>query len=285
LTLGQSGWACDDPDPNEYLCVEELDIKKVRLDYDKDEIRILGRNFTNGAKPTVTLGDDGLVVLSYNDTEIVTNFPFVEAGQYKLRISTGEGSHCKDKHSVKIDHDNEPSCPQPPPCTPCKDGEPGPQGPKGDKGDPGVKSAEAITLPSGSQATASLNTDTSVLTIGVPKGDKGDPGLNGTNGQDGAPGLQGPPGILGWQIKSVVVYVVDADGNYSGTAPCDAGYRVTGGGFSQSEGLEILESKPLLVVVEAGTEPIGIGWQAVAAPKPDVVEAFIEIWAVCAKVQ
>jgi hypothetical protein len=43
---------------------------------------------------------------------------------------------------------------------------------------------------------------------------------------------------------------------------------------------------PLLVVVETGAEPIGIGWQAVAAPIiTDITNTFLEIWAVCAQVQ
>jgi hypothetical protein len=111
------------------------------------------------------------------------------------------------------------------------------------------------------------------------------PGSPGLVGATGATGAQGLPGILGWQIRTAVIDQADNLGNYVGSVQCDAGYRVTGGGFSQSEGLEILESRPLLAVVEAGTEPIGIGWQAVATSKPDVIEAFIEIWAVCAKVQ
>ena len=74
LVSGQSAWACETPDYNDYQCYEELDIKKVHLDYDKDLIYIFGRNFKNGAFPVVTLGDDGLVVQSYNDKEIVQHF-------------------------------------------------------------------------------------------------------------------------------------------------------------------------------------------------------------------
>jgi hypothetical protein len=34
---------------------------------------------------------------------------------------------------------------------------------------------------------------------------------------------------------------------------------------------------------ETATEPLGIGWQVFATPKPDITtNIFIEIWAVCA---
>ncbi len=55
LVLGQSGWACDEPDHGCYGL--QLDIKSVRVDIDKDLISIVGENFTNGDSPTVTLGE------------------------------------------------------------------------------------------------------------------------------------------------------------------------------------------------------------------------------------
>jgi hypothetical protein len=288
LVLGQSGWACDEPDPNDYLCVEELEIKRVRLDYDKDEIQILGKNFNNGNSPKLTLGDEPLDVRWYNEKEIVTTFPFVEAGQYKLRISTGEGSNCKDKHSVKIDHDNKPSCPQPPPCTPCKDGEQGPpgpqgpagpagpQGPKGDKGDPSVKSAEAITLPPGSSATASLNTDTSVLTIGVPRG---------ADGKDGAQGLPGPAGMPIFKtVFTLGEPITDDASHLGGTALCGSDCKVTGGGFSQNN-LNITLSGPFDLVHDENNNvynyvQIDNGWRVEGRGVPGNLS--LTVYAVCA---
>ena len=120
LVFGQLGWACEEPDHPYHECYEEPDIKKVRLDYDKDEIHILGKYFTYGKKPTVTLGDYSLDVKEYTDNEIITNFPALEAGDYRLTVKTGETRHCRDKQSVKVAHDNKPSCPPPPPPTPCE---------------------------------------------------------------------------------------------------------------------------------------------------------------------
>lgn len=255
LVLGQSGWACDEPDPNDYLCTEELDIKKVRLDYDKDEIHVSGKNFTNGGNPTVTLGDDGLVVLSYNDTEIVTTFPFVEAGQYKLRISTGEGRNCKDKHSVKIDHDNKPSCPPTPTCPePCP---PGPQGEKGEKGD---------------------------------KGDKGDPGTGGLQGEPGPQGLGGPAGPAGatgataltnWIVRSSdpVTIGTDTPGEVFVKCP-DATFMVTGGGFSSyPTNVVVIESIPV-----QDTDSTW-GWRVIGVAGDDSPSHSLQIWAICVQVQ
>lgn len=114
LVLGQSVWACETPDYNEYECYGELDIKKVNLDYDNDLIHIFCKNFGNGAYPVVTLGDYELIVNKHNENVIVTTFPAMEAGQYKLVVSTGDARNCKDKHSVTVDHRNKPSCPPPP---------------------------------------------------------------------------------------------------------------------------------------------------------------------------
>lgn len=267
LFLGQLGWACDESDHPHDQCTEEPDIKKVKLDYDKDLIHIYGKNFTEGTHdPVVTLGDQKLTLDGFSDDEIRVIFPPFEAGDYKLAVVTGETRHCKDKQSVKIAHDNIPSCPQPPPCEQCPPGPKGPAGPAGPQGPVGPAGPSGATGPQG------------------PAGNDGAPGAQGPAGATGATGAQGLPGILGWQIKRVEISTADG-GYWAGYVECDPGYRVTGGGFSQTEGLEILESKPLLVVVEVGTEPIGIGWQAVAAPKPDVITGSIEIWAVCAQVQ
>ena len=263
LFLGQLGWACDEPDHPHDMCTEEPDIKKVKLDYDKDLIHIHGKNFKEGTHdPVVTLGDLKLTLDGFTDDEIRVIFPPLDAGDYKLTVTTGETRHCKDKQSVKIAHDNEPSCPPAPPCQQCP---PGPQGEKGEKGDKGVKGDK------GDPGTAG------------PQGEQGLQGPAGTAGATGPAGAQGLPGILGWQIKKVVINIADAFGDYAGAVQCDAGYRVTGGGFGQGGGLEIIESKPLLN--ETATEPIGIGWQAFATPTISDITSFLEIWVVCAQVQ
>ena len=148
LFLGQLGWACDEPDHPHDQCTEEPDIKKVKLDYDKDIIYIYGKNFTEGTyDPVVTLGDLRLTPLpgfNFTDNEFRLIFPEVEAGDYKLTVVTGETRHCRDKQSVKIAYDNEPSCPPAPPPTPCEQCPPGLQGEKGEKGDKGDKGIKEI---------------------------------------------------------------------------------------------------------------------------------------------
>jgi hypothetical protein len=56
-------------------------------------------------------------------------------------------------------------------------------------------SAEAVTLPAGSDATASYSDG--VLTLGIPKGDKGEQGATGPEGPQGPKGDTGPTGPQG----------------------------------------------------------------------------------------
>lgn len=261
LVSGQSAWACETPDYNDYQCYGELDIKKVKLDYDNDLIYIQGKNFKNGAFPVVTLGDEGLVVHSYNDNEIVATFPAVEAGQYKLRVSTGDGDKCKDKQSLKINHDNKPSCPPAPPPAPCEQCPPGPKGEKGDKGDTGAQGIQ-----------------------GLP-GNDGAPGLsgtNGTNGTNGAPGLPGPPGPAGiseWEkvVSQPSRELIPETNLIEASVNCTGSKKVLGGGFLCSENLQIIESSPL---------DIGNGWQVTATLIGSLSERqFCQAFAICAEVK
>lgn len=59
--------------------------------------------------------------------------------------------------------------------------------------------AEAETLTPGSGATASFDSETKKLTIGVPEGLKGDKGDQGIQGEQGIQGIQGPVGPQGVQ--------------------------------------------------------------------------------------
>ena len=73
LFLGQLGWACDEPDHAYDQCTEEPDIKKVKLDYDKDLIYIYGKNFTEGTHdPVVTLGDQKLTLVDGFSSGLLT---------------------------------------------------------------------------------------------------------------------------------------------------------------------------------------------------------------------
>ena len=222
--------------------------------------------------PVVTLGDQKLDLVDvddfrYTDNEIRVIFPEIEAGDYKLTVVTGETRHCKDKQSVKIAHDNEPSCPPAPPCEQCPPGPKGEKGDKGDKGDPG---------PQGIQ--------------GLP-GQDGAPGLPGANGQDGAQGPAGPAGPAGIVAFEIVEAqggeIPDVRGYFVGIAYCSPGYKVTGGGFLQND-LNITLSGPY-DVVGTGFKTIDNGWRVegtVVVEGTLVSEApSLRISAICAKVQ
>jgi hypothetical protein len=119
FALGQSTWACDDDDGEPTgECYKQLDIKWVDLDL--YYIYILGQNFDNGDPPKVTLG--GIQLDVYYDlwtaTWIVAALPQdIVPGQYRLRVSTGDGRKCKDKYSVKIHPaPPKPPCEEPPKC-------------------------------------------------------------------------------------------------------------------------------------------------------------------------
>ena len=121
FVLGQSAWACDEPDYHDNQCYKQLDIKWVDLDLVGNWIYIWGEHFDNGDPPVVTLAGIPLEVdfnLS-NEQWIVAKLPSVPKdipyGQYSLRVSTGDGHKCKDKYSVKI----HPAPPEKPPCEPC----------------------------------------------------------------------------------------------------------------------------------------------------------------------
>ena len=265
LFLGQLGWACDEPDHPYYQCTEEPDIKKVRLDYDNDLIYIFGKNFKEGNHaPVVTLGGQELTRTWYSDDEIRVIFPQIEAGDYKLAVSTGETRHCKDKQSVKITHDNKPSCPPPPPptCEKC------PQGEKGDKGDTGPAG------PQGEQGLKGLQGEKG------EKGDKGDTGPQGLAGATGAAGPQGPSGIAGWDIVYLTIPEVTNELNQGklmeATAVCGTDYKVTGGGFSQND-LDITVNGPL----DDKGRIIENGWRAVGTIFSGI-KTTLTVYAICA---
>ncbi|MEV4892151.1 hypothetical protein AB0K48_22475, partial [Nonomuraea sp. NPDC055795] len=86
-----------------------------------------------------------------------------------------------------------------------------------------------------------------VLLPGKPgkDGEDGERGPRGYQGQKGETGPQGPKGEpgTGGGLKATVVKTASISGG-SGTATCDAGYVVTGGGFSLNHGGVIRSSMP-----------------------------------------
>ena len=62
-----------------------------------------------------------------------------------------------------------------------------------------VVSVTVTTLPAGSSATATYDTSTNTLTLGIPQGNKGETGATGATGPQGVQGEQGPQGQTGPQ--------------------------------------------------------------------------------------
>ena len=101
--------------------------------------------------------------------------------------------------------------------------------------------------------------------------------------QKGEPGPAGPPGptgIIGWQIVPSDIKTIGADIPYfDHSVNCPEGFRVTGGGFSASSSVTVIESIPL-----QDLDGNGIGWQVVGAVT-GIGEASLQVWAVCGRVQ
>jgi len=291
LVLGQLAWACDEPDHPYNQCYDEPDIKKIKLDYDNDVIHIYGNSFEKGTHaPVVSIGDQELTVTWHSDGEILARFPEIEAGDYKVAVSTGETRHCKDKQSVKIPHDHKPSCP--PPSPKCEEGCVGPQGPQGPAGPQGPKGDTGATGPQGQQG---------------PKGDKGETGLQGVQGPPGADGAQGPVGPQGVAgpagpqgpegpqgpagqgatatfetVRTLGEAMPDGPG-WGGTVLCTPGFKVTGGGFF-SQNLNITVSGPF----DINLQEIKDGWRVEGteiATSTTSLPTFLQIYAICIEVQ
>jgi hypothetical protein len=117
----------------------------------------------------------------------------------------------------------------------------GAQGPKGDIGDAGLSGAAGRTVLSGTGApdpTVGSDGDfyinTSATTIYGPK----------SAGSWGAPtSLVGPSGTTNRSIQGGTA-VIAAGANGTATATCPSGSTATGGGFSQTGGLDVQESEP-----------------------------------------
>jgi hypothetical protein len=122
LVLGQSAWACDEPEHGGYddhdkggcghpdhQCHPRLVIQSVDVDLQKNKIFIYGENFNNGDFPVVTLG--GIIDLEveppYTGNEIVAklsedNLKDIKDSDYRLVVSTGRGKKCRDRYSLTI---------------------------------------------------------------------------------------------------------------------------------------------------------------------------------------
>ena len=99
-------------------------------------------------------------------------------------------------------------------------GQQGPQGPPGLQGPQGPQGAKGEAGSQGVQGQ---------------KGDPGAQGLPGPQGEQGVPGSAGAPGangVSGYEVVAVTFLVAPFGQETSATAPCPAGKRPVGGGFS-----------------------------------------------------
>jgi hypothetical protein len=282
LVLGQSAWACETPDYSDFQCYEQLDIKRIVLDYDNNLIYIFGKNFNNGSSPIVTLGDDDLILKRYNENEIVTTFPGVEAGHYKLVVSTGGGYKCKDKQSVTIAHDNKPSCPPTPPPPTCPQECKGGKGDKGDKGDPGPAGPAGNDGQDGAPGLPGAdgkNGNDGARGAQGPGGPQGNPGTNGTNGANGLPGISNYERIA----ERYTFLPRDTSTTY---AICPTGKTLLGGGGGITDAYFALVptiAKP--VMIYNGPTPTGEEWNIIwFNPTEDDRIVNIVVYAICANV-
>jgi hypothetical protein len=178
-----------------------LFVSSVFIDFESNTITINGSNFTGGAFPLVTLGEEVLVVDSYSETDIVAFLPPLLAdGDYLLTVSTGSGNNNSDEYNLTIGAVG----PQ---------GEQGLQGIQGPKGDTGAAGPQGEVGPQGEQGPEGP--------VGPqgPKGDQGDVGPQGPIGLTGPAGPEGPQGPIGPQGEQGPQGVQGPKGDTGATGP------------------------------------------------------------------
>jgi hypothetical protein len=154
----------------------------------------------------------------------------------------------------------------------------GPQGPQGEKGDTGDTGPAGPAGPQGPQGEKGDAGDTGPA---GPQGIQGPPGPQGEQGIQGPPGpqgVQGPPGPAG--LASTYFrseFVVNTEPNFIGTAWCDAGDKVTGGGTEPSA------AGSTGISFERPTDSGGTqGWQAMGHLIFPFINGGFRVYAVCA---
>jgi len=270
----QLSWACDDDDKwdcdyhDKWHCDHDCwtcnppKIERVYLYYEDKSIvfEILGKNFSKGGFPVVTLG--GMYELNvekedFSDTHIIATLPLKDLkeefkyGDYRLVVSTCRDSSCeytyckdycfkcKEKHCREY-------------CSKCKDRYCKHKYCKDHEYKCRCKDRYSLTI--------------------------ADPSGTGTC----------PPGTLVTVIVTGGVFNYNPDtATFSGIASCVGegmvGYMVTGGGFSgvgEQQYAKVLASKP---------SQDGTGWELVILGPADLPNpqppTGLTVWAVCAKVQ
>jgi Collagen triple helix repeat (20 copies) len=184
--------------------------------------RIVRRAAVAGAAAVVVAGGGSAVAAAAGGTSSSANV-------YQGCLSAANGS----LYSVALNPETAPQCrPHDTSVSWDQTGPAGAQGlpgPTGDKGDTGATGAQG------------------------PQGEKGASGATGPQGPQGPKGDTGPQGAPGSlatfgtydRIRTVSSYVIPQGGYLAvGSASCDAGDTLTGGGFDASAGVSVNESAP-----------------------------------------
>ena len=162
----------DDDDKEKHR--KNLKIIQVTVDVDSAELYIHGQNLQRKNRmPRVKLAGNELVVSSVTNELIVASLqPGTLAGDYLLRVSSGQGESKRDTYALTI-------------------GAVGPVGPQGPQGETGLTGAQGMKGDTGATGPAGP-----VGPMG-PRGFTGPQGQVGDTGAVGAVGPQGPSGPVG----------------------------------------------------------------------------------------
>jgi len=153
----------------------------------EDTVTIVGEDLLNcWSRPFVILGELGMLDLCgpASSEEIVAILPAdIPAGDYRLLVTTGRRSRCRDEFDLTVAAAGIPGPPGPEgPQGPT--GSPGPEGPQGAAGTVGPAGPEGPQGPTGPPG---------------PEGPLGPAGAEGPEGPTGPPGPEGPQGVEGPQ--------------------------------------------------------------------------------------
>jgi hypothetical protein len=265
FVVSQPSWGCDDCDKwncdhhdrwdcdqnYKHCCPPKIQIVYVDFDEILIYFTIYGKNFDNGGPPAVTLGGlFDLKVESYSENRIEATLPLTdkfEYGDYKLVVSTGHGSKCKDKD-----------------CT-----------------DHGNKCDDKYWTGSSSKCKDKYCIDQSYkcedkycLTVSPV----------GAKGPEGPPGPQGPPGISNLEYYTTYYDKVPYGPAVLMEARCSTSTKkLLGGGGGIKGVLGIYDPKP--VMIYNGPNADGSAWNIIWFNDYEAgIDVKIEVYAICADV-
>jgi hypothetical protein len=124
----------------------QLVVTKVYVDFNAEEIVIIGNHFDNGGEPVVWLGGTELSVSGFTDSLITAAMPLnIETGDYLLTVTTGRLSRRFDTFNLTIGAVGPPG----PQGERGMSGPQRPQGPRGPEGPKGLRGPQGLQGPPG----------------------------------------------------------------------------------------------------------------------------------------